>query len=206
TGNSEIHSASYSFRSGKVQVTCLDPWDRETDMIAFLEEELSGSDAKFKFVAMHEPVIPVTERCWNTFRKDRERRENLLEVIASHGAIVLCGHLHRYSIVRRTTDYGPIVQVMVTSVVQDRNYLEPTKVITSYGPALAENVPGWQPESLQARKAILSEEAQYVSYYKQTDLPGYILLTMDEKEGSIIMEYYAAFGENPYDTVDLTVE
>ena len=204
TGNPEIRSANYSFRCGMVQVTCLDPWDEETDMIAFLEKELSGSAAKFKFVAIHEPVIPVTERCWHTCRKDRERREKLLEVLARNGAIVLCGHLHRYSLVRRTTHYGPILQVMVTSVVQDRNYLEPTSVITSYGPALAENVPGWQPESVEARKAILSEEAAYVSYYKQTDLPGFILLTMDEKKGSIRMDYYAAFGHRPYDTVDLT--
>ena len=141
---------------------------------------------------------------WDCTRKDPERREKLLEVLARNRAIILCGHLHRYSVVRRTTDYGPIVQVMVTSVVQDRNYLEPTKVITTYGPALAENVPDWQLESLEARKAILSEEAEYVSYYKQADLPGYILLTMDEKEGNIRMEYYPAFGDRPYDTVDLT--
>lgn len=204
TSNPEINNASYSYSYDNVQITCVDPWDKETDMIAFLEGELSESDAKFKFVVIHEPVIPVTERCWHTFRKDQEQREKLLEVIARNKAIILCGHLHRYSVVRRNTPYGPVVQVMVISVIKDRNYQKPTKVITKYGPSLAENVPDWQPETLKARKAMLSEEAKYVTYYKQTDLPGYAVIKIDEKRESILLEYYAAFGEKPYDFIDLT--
>jgi 3',5'-cyclic AMP phosphodiesterase CpdA len=204
TKNPEINSANYSYKSGNVLISCIDPWDKETDMIAFLERELSTSNAKFKFIAIHEPVIPVTERCWHTLRNDNEKREKLLKVIAKNKAIVLCGHLHRYSVVRRNTQYGPIVQVMVNSVIRDRNYQKPTKVITEYGPSLAENVPDWQPESLETRKALLSEEAKYVSYYKQTDLPGYAIINIDEKKGSVMLEYYAGFAEKPYDRVDLT--
>lgn len=204
TGNPEINSASYSFRYDGVQITCIDPWDKERDMIAFLENELSVSDAKYKFVVVHEPVIPVTERCWHTMRNDAEQREKLLEVIARHRAIVLCGHLHRYSVVRRNTPYGPIVQVMAISVVKDREYQTPGEVITEYGPSLAANLPDWQPETLDARKAILSEEAKFVSYYKQTDLPGYAIIKIDEENESIKLEYYAAFGEKPYDMIDLT--
>ncbi|MCK4748176.1 MAG: metallophosphoesterase [Bacteroidales bacterium] len=203
SGNPEIYSASYSFRCGKVQVTCLDPWDRETDMIAFLEEELSGSDAKFKFVAIHEPVIPVTERCWHTLRRNPEQRENLMEVIARNKAIVLCGHLHRYSVVSRSTPYGQIVQVMVISVVKDRKYKKPSYLITEYGPSLVEDMPDWQPETMEARKEILAEEAKYVSFYKQTDLPGYAIIKVDGEKESIQLEYYAAFGNKPYDKIDL---
>ena len=61
TNNPEIKSANYSYRCQNIQITCVDPWDKESDMVAFLERELSGSDAKYKFVAIHEPVIPVTE-------------------------------------------------------------------------------------------------------------------------------------------------
>jgi len=204
TGNQEINSASYSYRYDNVQVTCIDPWDKETNMIAFLDSELSGSDAKFKFVAVHEPVIPVTERCWHTLRKDHVQREKLLEVIALNKAIILCGHLHRYSVVQRNTSFGPVVQVMVISVVKDRDYQNPTKVITKYGPSLVENIPAWQPQTLDSRKALLSEEAKYVNYFKQTDLPGYAIITIDDKRESIILEYYAAFGEKPYDSIDLT--
>lgn len=204
TNNPKIKNASYSYISGDVQITCLDPWDKNTDRIAFLEKELSASKAKFKFVAIHEPVIPVTERCWHTFRQNPEQREKLLEVIARHKAIVLCAHLHRYSVVSRNTPFGPIVQVMIVSVVKDRNYQKPTRVITEYGPSLAENLPDWQPETLEARKAILAEEAKYVTFYKQTDLPGYAIIKTDGERGTVQLEYYAAFGKEPYDKIDLT--
>jgi hypothetical protein len=204
THNSGIKNASYSYTIGDVQITCLDPWDKNTDMVSFLENELLTSEAKFKFIAIHEPVIPVTERCWHALRRDPEQREKLLEVIARHKAIVLTAHLHRYSVVRRNTPFGPIVQVMVNSVVKDRNYLTPSHVIIEYGPSLAENIPDWQPETLEARKTILAEEAKYVSFFKQTDLPGYAIIKTDAKKGTIELEYYAAFGKKPYDSIDLT--
>jgi hypothetical protein len=204
TNNPEIKNASYSYVSGNVQITCLDPWDKNTDMVAFLEKELSASKAKFKFVVIHEPVIPVTERCWHTLRQNPERREKLLEVIARNKAIVLCGHLHRYSVVSRNTPFGPIVQVMVNSVIKDRKYQYPSRVITEYGPSLAESVPDWQPETLEARKAILVEEAKYVTFYKQTNLPGYAIIKVDNEKESVQLEYYAGFGKVPYDKIDLT--
>ena len=204
TNNPKINNASYSYQYDNVQITCIDPWDQETDMAAFLEDQLSNSDAKFKFVAIHEPIIPVTERCWHTLRRNEAQREKLLEVIAKNKAIVLSGHLHRYSVVKRNTPYGPIVQVMVISVIKDKNYLNPETVITEYGPSLAENVPEWQPETLEARKAMLAEEAKYVTYYKQTDLPGYAVIKMNDKDDNVVLEYYAAFGKKPYDIINLT--
>ena len=204
TGNPDISNASYSYRFGRVQITCIDPWDHDTDMVAFLERELAESDAIYKFVAIHEPVIPVTERCWHALRKDEVQRERLLEILARNRAIVLCGHLHRYSVVRRTTPFGPVVQIMAVSVVKDRSYQNPDRVITEYGPSLAADYPDWQPETLEARKAILAEEAMHVTYYKQTDLPGYALIKLDELNNSICLEYYAAFGEAPFDRIDLT--
>jgi UDP-2,3-diacylglucosamine pyrophosphatase LpxH len=203
TNHPEINNASYTYISGNIQITCLDPFDKNTDMASFLEKELSSSNAKFKFVAVHEPVIPVTERCWHMLRGNTEKREKLMEVIARHKAIVLCAHLHRYSVVRRNTSFGPIVQVMVNSVLKDRKYQEPLLMITRYGPSLAENVPEWQPETLEARKVILAEEAKYVTFYKQTNLPGYAIISVDGEKDSVELQYYAAFADKPYDKIDL---
>jgi 3',5'-cyclic AMP phosphodiesterase CpdA len=204
TGNSNIINASYSYRYDNVQITCIDPWEKAFDMVEFLDKELSLSTAKFKFVVIHEPVIPVTERCWHTLRKTPDKREKLLETIAKNKAIVLCGHLHRYSVVSRSTPYGPVIQVMTTSVIKDKSYLTPDKLITEYGPSLAEAVPSWEPATLEERKKTLAEEAKFVTYFKQTDLPGYSLIRIDEKKGTIILDYYASFGEKPYDTVNLS--
>lgn len=204
TGNNSIINASYSYRFDNVLITCIDPWDNSQDMVGFLQKELSSSDAKFKFVVVHEPVIPVTERCWYTLRREPERRAKLLEVIARNKAIVLCAHLHRYSVVARETAYGTIVQVMVVSVIKDRNYQIPLKVITEYGPSLAEAFPDWEPVTLENRKRILTEEARYVTYYTQTDLPGYAVIKINDKKGTVALDYYAAFGKKPYDSVNLT--
>jgi hypothetical protein len=204
TGNTEISNASYSWYYGGVQITVLDPWDRNTDMVKFLEKEFSDSKAKIKFVAIHEPVIPVTERCWHTLRRDTVQRQSLLEVIAKNKAIVLCAHLHRYSVVSRNTRFGPVVQVMAISVIKDRDYQVPSYMITKYGPSLAEDKPDWQPETLETRKAILAEEAKYVTFYKQTDLPGYGVLKINEKKGTVDLEYYTAFGKKPFDKLSLT--
>jgi hypothetical protein len=204
TGKSNINNASYSYRYDNVQITCIDPWEKEFDMVEFLDKELSSSNAKFKFVVIHEPVIPVTERCWHTLRRTPEQREKLLETIAKHKAIVLCAHLHRYSVVSRNTPYGPIVQVMTNSVIRNKEYLTPEKVITEYGPSLVDQAPSWEPSTRDDRKKMLAEEARFVTYYKQTDLPGYSVISIDEKKGIIMLNYYAAFGKRPFDTVNLS--
>lgn len=203
TGDSSISGSNYSYRFNNVQIVCIDPYDKGDDMLEFLQKELSGSDARYKFVAVHEPIIPVTERCWHLYRREPDRREALLEIIARNQAIVMCGHLHRYAVVSRNTPYGKVVQLMVVSVVRDRSYQKPTEVITEYGLSLAQNKPGWQPESLEARKQMLANEAKHVTFYKQTDLPGYAIIKTDEEQGGIWMEYYAAFGKIPYDVIDL---
>jgi hypothetical protein len=204
TQNQNINSANYSFSFNNIQITCVDPWDKNTDFVEFLDKELSGSGAAIKFVAIHEPVIPVTERCWHVLRNQPDKREKLLEVIARNKAIVLCAHLHRYSVVKRETRYGPVVQIMVVSVISDRNYLTPKSVITRYGPSLAEDVPSWQPETLNQRKEWLSEESRYVTYYKQTDLPGYAVLKINPGKNRVILEYFAAFAKNPYDKINIS--
>jgi len=201
TGDPNLKSANYSYRFNNVLVVCIDPWNREEDLLAFLDHELSNSDAKFKFDAVHEPVIPVTERCWYVFKNDKDKRDSLLNIIAGNKAIVLCGHLHRYSVVSRSTEFGPIVQLMCISVIRDSNYFVPSGVITDYGPSLVENQAEWQPETSEQRKKILTEEAKFVSYYKQTDLPGYAIIKVNEEKEIVELEYYAAFGKEPYDTV-----
>ncbi|WP_414702851.1 hypothetical protein [Proteiniphilum sp. UBA1028] len=39
----------------------------EHEILNFLHRQLSRSNAKHKFLLTHQPVIPVTERCWHLF-------------------------------------------------------------------------------------------------------------------------------------------
>ena len=49
-----------------------------------MEKSLAGSKATYKFVMLHELVIPVNERCWHVFRQDNAKRMQL-EYYAAFG-------------------------------------------------------------------------------------------------------------------------
>jgi len=204
-GHERLESADYATQVGDALFVCYDPWSKaENRGLDALERNLASSDARYKFVMVHEPVIPINERCWHLLRRDEARRERLLEIIARQKAIVLCAHMHLYSVVCRDTPCGPILQILVNSVVRDSTMLAPRHVITEYGESLALDRPDWQPETLAQRCAWLAAEAPHVTYFKQADLPGYGVLSIDRKHDRMMLEYYAAFADEPYDTVDLT--
>lgn len=201
--NPDINSANYSHQIGDNLFVCVDPWDKK-DVLDILEKNLTSSNAKNKFVLIHEPVIPVNERCWHVYRKDNVKRERLLKILAQNKVIVLCAHLHLYSVVKRDTEYGSIVQILVNSVIRDKKLLKPSNIITEYGSSLAKNVPDWQPESMEERIKWLDDEAVHVTFFKQMDLPGYGILTTDSDSGEITLDYYAGFGEKPYDSINIS--
>lgn len=203
-GHVSLSSANYSTLIDNVLFVCYDPWDKDTDGLQKLDELLSTSSAEYKFLMLHEPVIPVNERCWHIYRQDTKKREKLLQIIASHKAIVLCAHLHLYSIVRRDTQWGPIVQILINSVIRDKRQLMPKAEITQYSASLVTAYPQWQPETMQQRIQWIEEETPFIKYYKQADLPGYGVLSIDKEKNIIELKYFAAFSQTPYDVVNIT--
>ena len=203
-GHPSLQSANYTTTLDDVLFVCYDPWDRNPEGLQQLEKSLAGSKATYKFVMLHEPVIPVNERCWHVFRQDNAKREQLLQIIASQQAIVLCAHLHLYSVVCRDTPWGPIVQILVNSVIKDKNMLVPKNVVADYGPEFVTAHPQWQPSTLQQRMEWIDKETPHIRFFKQMDLPGYGILSIDKENNKMQLEYYAAFGEKPYDTVNIS--
>ncbi len=200
----DIVSANYAHRVGDNLFVCFDPWDKSADVLDVLEKNLSSSDAKYKFVMLHEPVIPVNERCWHVFRHSPQKRERLLGIIARNKAVVLAAHMHLFAIVKRETPYGPIVQVMCNSVVKELKRETAGRTLTRFGSCLAKERPDWQPASMEERVKWLDEETPFVSYFKQQDLPGYGILTTDAEKGTLFFEYYAAMGDAPYERICLS--
>ena len=201
-----IDRAHYVYDIGDTRIVVLDIYNRDVDFVDFLEDALEGCKARHKLVALHEPVIPVTYRCWHVLRQPAQSaaRERLLGLLASHQAIVLCGHLHHYSVVRRVTPQGPIVQVMVGSVIREADRTDPYYTKTEYGPALLEGRDDWDPKTMAKRRAMLAEEARFVTDYRLADLPGYAMLTLGGTgDDEAMLRYYPALATQPYDTVDL---
>jgi len=197
-------TGNYSKQVGNCLFVAFDPWAGSDESLAALEENLTSSDAQFKFVTVHEPIIPVNERCWHVLRRHDDKREKLLEIIAKNHAIILCAHLHLYSIVRRDTEWGPIVQILVNSVIRDQEMTEPKEYRDEYGAKLALDVPNWQPETMEQRCGWLEAEAPFVKYFKVMDLPGYARLTVNSRKNEITLRYYAACGHEPYETVNIS--
>lgn len=197
----DITSANYAHQIGENLFVAFDPWDRRDDLLDVLEKNLSSSEAKFKFLLVHEPIIPVNERCWHLYRNDPEKRERLLKIIAQNRAIILTAHLHIYAIVKRETEHGPIVQLMVNSVVRDLERTTTNKVLTRYGWQLAADRPDWQPGTLAQRIKWLDEESRQVTYFKQQELPGYGIFTTNPARNEIFFEYYSAISPMPYERI-----
>ena len=76
-GHPSLQSANYTTTLDDVLFVCYDPWDRNPEGLQQLEKSLAGSKATYKFVMLHEPVIPVNERCWHVFRQDNAKRMQL---------------------------------------------------------------------------------------------------------------------------------
>ena len=210
TAVTDITDATYAYEVGGVLFVVLDAYNSSQDQTAFAKKALESSRAKYKFVCLHEPVIPATERCWHYLRsKSTATREAFLKVIAENKAYVLCGHLHRYSVLRRNTEWGPIVQVMansVTNVARTASTSNTLDGVQYYGTYLCDTYkPDYSPSNHETRHAQLEAEAPFVDYYKMNTLAGYGIITVNSETDKVILKYYQAFNDGtPYDTVDLT--
>ena len=147
----------------------------ETSIIDFLSKELPKSKSKYKILLTHQPVIPVTERCWHLFSglrrsvKNIELRNTFLELLAEYHVIVFCAHLHQYSQPKITTSFPSIKDMDQT----------------------------WQNHTLEKRVKILKEEAKFIrSYYKEESY-GYGIVSL--KDGILTVGYYRGLAEEPSD-------
>lgn len=195
----DITSANYSHQIGENLFVAFDPWDKRDNLLDILDKNLSVSDAKFKFLLVHEPIIPINERCWHLYRNMPEKREKLLEIIAKNKAIILTAHLHLYAVVKRETQFGPIIQLSFNSVVRDLQQTTANKINTQYGSILAKENNQWEHLTLNQRVKWLDEEAKYVTFFKQQELPGYGIISTNEKNGEIFLNYFSGIKKPAYE-------
>lgn len=207
TGNEDVKDATYTYTIGDdVLFVVLDAYNRKQDQVEFARKALESSNARHKFICMHEPVIPTTERCWFYLKKDEDaaKRNEFLKVIAENKAIVLCGHLHRYSVLRRQTEWGPIVQVMANSVTNVRRSAKPSyeKNLADY-PGLVDWKPDYSPHNIDWRRETIKNESKYVDFYKMNSLSGMGVISIDKKD-NVTVKYYPSFKSEVYDEVNLS--
>lgn len=172
----------------------------EAALLEFLKRELPRSTARCKFLLTHQPVVPVTERCWHLFSGIRRPvgdpavREELLELLAANRVTVLCAHLHRYSKCVRRTDRGNLVQLMMVSTVDSFACEQRERPPQAYPNPEALD-PEWQPRTLDVRRAILAAEAPRIAYFTCCYRPGHAVVEVSD-EGARF-SFYDGYADTP---------
>jgi predicted MPP superfamily phosphohydrolase len=183
----------------------------EIEMVSFLEKELTRSKAKYKFVLTHQPVIPVSQRCWHVLSgirrsvQDLALREKFLNLLAKNKVIVLSAHEHMYSVLSRKTQNGNIVQIMLNSVNRDLEPPVPKNINTEFkgGKWIDENIT-WQPATNDVRRKILDEEKKHITKFMIADLPGYAHIAISNSKDQVLLHFYNGLSEVPYESINLT--
>lgn len=178
----------------------------ERALLDFLQRELPRSTARYRFLVTHQPVVPVTERCWHLFSGIRREvddpglREELLELLARYRVTVLCGHLHKYSRCVRQTAAGNVVQLMLCSTVH--SFTTPqTPCPAGPSPDPDRMDASWQPHTLSVRRSLLRAERPKIRYFSCCDRPGYA--TVDISDRGARFAFYSGFSDLPSEIVSI---
>jgi hypothetical protein len=173
-----LKQANYTIRQADDLFVFFDAYKPDLN---WLDDTLKSNKARQIFFVIHPPVVPYNARSnWIIFATEREQseRQRLLNLLGKYRAIVLSGHLHKYSYLTRNTDAGPIVQLAVISVI--RNDPEKARDVLNgkehYEPGLLDLEPKFSPTTVEQRKQLITAEAPFIGEFEFADLPGYAMV------------------------------
>jgi UDP-2,3-diacylglucosamine pyrophosphatase LpxH len=181
----------------------------EKESLVWLREVIKDhKKSEVLFFCTHVPVVPYDARSnWHIYvRPDQAGdRDELLNLLGEHKAIVLSGHLHKTSILTRSTPSGNFVQVGLGSVIPSleapvKNHLQG---VDAYRESLVELEPNFSPASLEWRKEILRREKPFIRHYEYADFCGYSSFHLDGRN-RVTMTIYANADKKTWSTVNIT--
>jgi hypothetical protein len=205
TTQTEITQAAFIRQQGGTLIAFYDAYDRNSlDWFAKTLEEVRP---QCLIVAIHPPVVPYNARSnWHVYSspKQQAQRTRLLELLGRHRAIVLCGHLHKYSLLVRRTEHGPFVQLAISSVAatSDGKPRDERIGVNQYGPDLVELEPRHAPETANTRRELLAAEQPHIERFEYADTWGHAVLNV--RGGQVAAEVYCGLEAQPWKTLDLT--
>jgi len=205
-GREALQRTSYSFKQGDNLFAVFDAYDRTA--IDWLEGLVRANEFRRLFVLLHLPVVPYNARSnWRVYYHERqaERRQRLVELLGRHRAIVLCGHLHKYSLLTRRCKTGKFVQIAISSVIKDSNRNQQTMLsgTSDYGAKLADLEPTFSPETRDVRQRILSNEKPFIEHFEYAHHSGFAMLSVTEDDDTAEI-HNGTGGGKPWKTVSLT--
>lgn len=177
------------------------------ESLAWLKEVLPNAKEKTIFFCVHQPVVPFNARSnWHVFARpsQQKQREELLNLLGQHKAIVLCGHLHKTSVLTRTTPTGKFVQICTGSVIEspDAPIKDHLEGLDAYGANLLNLEPKFSPSSIEGRKANLENEKPFIRHFEYADFMGYSTVAVSHKN-KVQISIYRNMDDKPWKVVDV---
>lgn len=164
----KLDSANYHVRHGDDLFVFFDAYKPDLD---FVEQAMANEPARHRFFIVHPPVVPYNARAnWHVFDRDSQKQERrrLIDLLSRHEAVVLGGHLHKYSLLERRSDVGRFTQLAVSSVIRREHY-NPGQVLNGiehYTPeTLLDLNPDFSPSSRDDRRAWVEREQPHISRF-----------------------------------------
>ncbi len=199
------HSASFTRRQGDTLLLFFDAY--KPSSLEWAEQTLKHRTERNLIFLTHPPVVPYNARSnWHIFAKpqDKAQRQRLLTLLGANRAVVLTGHLHKYSTVVRKTDAGPFVQLALCSVIPTAA-MQPRDIrmgLDQYSPELVALEPRFSPNTLAERRALLLAEKPFIRHYDYADVAGYAILSVQGPKVQATL--YNGLGKRFWKTIDLT--
>ncbi|QIF05455.1 metallophosphoesterase [Roseimicrobium sp. ORNL1] len=202
-GKLDPEHACYTITKGNAHFLFFDAYSKKS--LDWLEATLTTCTRRHVFVIIHPPVVPYGARAtWNLYAKDKSSREKLLTLLGRREAMVLGGHIHKYSTLqRRTEGGGRFVQVAVSSVISPGAVKAKDELgAQEYTADQIKVEPKHSPETEPQRRAVYDAERPWVSQFAYADLPGFAMVQVQGEQVSLRM--HAGSSGEVWREVDLT--
>lgn len=178
------------------------------ESLEWLKSVLKENKEENVFFCVHQPIVPYNSRAnWHVFARanQQDKREELLNLLGRHRAIVLTAHLHKTSILKRSTPQGDFVQVAIGSVIpsEDAPIINHLKGVHCYNEKLLDLEPTFSPASRAERKENLEKEAPFIKHFEYADFCGYATVNVSDKN-EVMMSVYANIDKKAWTNVNIT--
>ena len=188
---------------GGTLIAFYDAYDKNS--LNWFAKTLAESKPQRLIVAIHPPVVPYNARSsWHIYSSPKQtaQREQLLNLLGRHRAIVLCGHLHKYSLLVRKTDPGPFAQLAISSVAAsfDGQPKDERHGTAQYTADLVDLEPKHAPDTVQTRRDLLTAEKPFIQHFDYADTWGHA--TFHSSGGRFFAKVFRGLDVNPWKTVD----
>ncbi len=174
--------ANHTMTYGDAQFAFFDAYDKTS--LDWLEAVATKRTARHLFVIIHPPVVPYGARAtWHLYasEKTKAQRAKLLDMLGQQEAMVLGGHLHKFSALTRLAGRKSFSQLAVSSVVSALNQKPKAELhgMPGYTGDQVNLEPKHAPETAGLRREIYASERKQVTAFEYADTAGYAVITVN---------------------------